>query len=146
MLAHGAGRSVAGMVTPVFTPALEAQGLIKTFGEGPTAVQALRGVDLALPMLRALGASRWRVRRTMADESPLISLAGTLAGIAAGLVVAVIWVVGMRETTYPGMSMHFPFGLLVTIAVLGVLMGVLAAILPARRAARLDPLAGLRYE
>ena len=97
-------------------------------------------------VLRALGASRWRVRRTMADESLLISLAGTLAGIGAGLVVAVIWVVGMRETRYPGMSMHLPFGLLVTIAVLGVLMGVLAAIVPARRAARLDPLAALRYE
>jgi putative ABC transport system permease protein len=95
---------------------------------------------------RALGASRWRVRRTMADESLLISLAGTLAGIGAGLLVAVMWVVGMRESTYPGMSMHLPFGLLVTITVLGVLMGVLASILPARRAARLDPLAALRYE
>jgi len=42
--------------------------------------------------------------------------------------------------------MHLPFGLLVTITVLGVLMGVLAAIVPARRAARLDPLAAVRYE
>ena len=97
-------------------------------------------------VLRALGASRWRVRRAMADESLLISVAGTLAGIGAGLVVAVLWVVGMRETRYPGMSMHLPFGLLLTIAVLGVLMGVLAAIVPARRAAKLDPLAALRYE
>jgi putative ABC transport system permease protein len=97
-------------------------------------------------VLRALGASRWRVRRTMAGESLLISLAGTLAGIAAGLVVGVIWVIGMRETTFPGMSMHLPAGLLVAIAVLGVLMGVLAAIMPARRAARLDPLGALRYE
>ena len=97
-------------------------------------------------VLRALGASRWRVRRAMADESLLISVAGTLSGMGAGLVVAVIWVVGMRETRYPGMSMHLPFGLLLTIAVLGVLMGVLAAIVPARRAAKLDPLAALRYE
>lgn len=38
-------------------------------------------------VLRALGASRWRIRRTMANESLLISLAGTVAGVAAGLLV-----------------------------------------------------------
>jgi putative ABC transport system permease protein len=97
-------------------------------------------------VLRALGASRWRVRRTMADESLLVSLAGTLSGILAGLLIAIVWVLGMRSSTYPGMSMHLPLGMLVSLAVLGVLIAVIAAILPARRAARLDPLAALRYE
>lgn len=97
-------------------------------------------------VLRALGASRWRVRRTMADESLLISLAGTLAGLLAGLMIGVIWVLGMRETTFEGISIHLPFATFATIAVLGVVIGVVAAILPARRAARLDPLAALRYE
>ena len=97
-------------------------------------------------VLRALGASRWRVRRTMADESLLISLAGTLSGMLAGLLIGVLWILGMRETTFPGMSMHLPVGMLATIAVLGGVIGVLAAIVPARRAAKLDPLAALRYE
>jgi putative ABC transport system permease protein len=97
-------------------------------------------------VLRALGASRWRVRRTMADESLLISLAGTFSGMLAGLLIGMLWVLGMRETTFPGMSMHLPAGMLLTIAALGVVIGVLAAIVPARRAARLDPLAALRYE
>jgi hypothetical protein len=37
----------------------------------------------------------------------------------AGLLIGVLWILGMRETTFPGMSIHPPFGMLVTIALLG---------------------------
>jgi putative ABC transport system permease protein len=97
-------------------------------------------------VLRALGGSRWRVRRTMLDESLMISLAGCFAGIAAGLLIGAVWVLSIRESTLVGLELTIPVGILVLIAVLGVVMGTLAAILPARRAAHLDPLQALTYE
>jgi putative ABC transport system permease protein len=97
-------------------------------------------------VLRALGGSRWRIRRTMLDESLLISLAGTLAGIGAGLLVGVVWLLSIRESTLVGLSLRMPTGILILIGVLGVVIGTLAAVLPARRAAHLDPLQALTYE
>jgi putative ABC transport system permease protein len=97
-------------------------------------------------VLRALGGSRWRVRRTMLDESLLISLGGSFAGIAAGLLVGVVWIIAVRESTLTGLDLRIPTTMLAAIAVLGVVIGTLAAILPARRAARLDPLRALTYE
>jgi putative ABC transport system permease protein len=97
-------------------------------------------------VLRALGGSRWRVRRTMLDESLLISIGGSLTGIAAGLLVGVVWILTVRESALVGLDLRIPTGTLVAIAILGVAIGTLAAILPARRAARLDPLEALTYE
>jgi putative ABC transport system permease protein len=97
-------------------------------------------------VLRALGGSRWRIRRTMLTESLLISIAGSLVGIGLGLLVGIVWIISVRESTLVGLNLEIPTGILVAIAALGILIGVLAAILPARRAARLDPLKALTYE
>jgi putative ABC transport system permease protein len=97
-------------------------------------------------VLRALGGSRWRIRRTMLAESLLISVAGSLVGIGMGLLVGVVWIISVRESTLVGLNLEIPTGILIVIALLGVLIGVLAAILPARRAAHLDPLKALTYE
>lgn len=97
-------------------------------------------------VLRALGGSRWRIRRTMLDESLLISLGGCLAGILAGLIVGIVWIYSVRASTLVGLNLHIPTSMLIMTAVLGVVIGTLAAILPARRAAHLDPLKALTYE
>ena len=44
-------------------------------------------------------------------------LAGTFSGIIAGLGIGVVWVLGMRATTFPGMTMHLPVGMLASLAV-----------------------------
>jgi putative ABC transport system permease protein len=96
-------------------------------------------------VLRALGSSRWQVRLTMLDESLLITTAGAIAGIGIGALIAYVWVSGL-DSLLPGITFHFPVTAVAAIALAAVVLGVLAAILPARRAARLKPVEALSYE
>jgi putative ABC transport system permease protein len=96
-------------------------------------------------VLRALGSSRWQVRRTMLDESLLITSAGALAGIAFGLVIALSWMRGFAEMM-PGLTFHFPGATAFAVAAAAIVLGTLAAVLPARRAARLKVIEALAYE
>ena len=96
-------------------------------------------------VLRALGSSRWQVRRTMVDESILITAAGALVGIGFGTVIGYAWVSGL-DGLMPGISFSFPTGVAVAVAVAAVVLGALAAVLPARRAARIKVIAALSYE
>jgi putative ABC transport system permease protein len=96
-------------------------------------------------VIRALGASRWQVRRTMVDESLLITSAGAFAGLAVGLLIAWSWILSLGSAM-PGMSFHMPWITAVAVALAAVGLGTLAAVLPARRAARLNVLNALKYE
>jgi putative ABC transport system permease protein len=96
-------------------------------------------------VLRALGASRWQVRSTMLDESLMITVAGASLGVGLGTLIGFMWLRGVDEVM-PGMSFHFPGPIVVAVAVAAVVLGVLAAILPARRAARLKVIDALTYE
>jgi putative ABC transport system permease protein len=96
-------------------------------------------------VLRALGASRWQVRSTMLDESLMITIAGSLVGVAAGTVISVAWLRGLGEVL-PGMSFHFPRPIPLAVAIAAIVLGVTAAILPARRAARLKVIEALTYK
>jgi putative ABC transport system permease protein len=96
-------------------------------------------------VLRALGASRWQVRSTMLDESLMITIAGAAVGVAAGTLIGVMWLRGIGDVL-PGMSFHFPGPVALAVAIAAVVLGVIAAILPARRAARLKVIEALTYE
>ncbi len=88
----------------------------------------------------ALGAARSEVVRMVVVRSA--ALAG--AGVAVGAVGAAAATQGMRTLLF-GVGTYDPLTYLVVAAMLGA-VAVLASALPARRAARVDPLAALRYE
>jgi putative ABC transport system permease protein len=96
-------------------------------------------------VLRALGSSRWQIRRTMLDESLLICAAGAITGVAFGLAIGVAWLPGFAKVM-PGLTFHFPGTTAFAVAVAAIVLGTLAAILPARRAARLNVIEALSYE
>jgi putative ABC transport system permease protein len=96
-------------------------------------------------VLRALGATRWQVRRQVADESVVIGLIGALLGIAIGAGLGAALLQGL-SSGIPGVEYRPPLETMLWVGVAGVVLGLLASILPARRAARLDVIRAISYE
>jgi putative ABC transport system permease protein len=96
-------------------------------------------------MLRAVGATRRQVRRMVMAESLLLSVIGTGLGAIAGLWLGYALVTAMGAVGWQ-MPYAFPWSGLAATVVVGITFGVLAAIGPARSAARLDVVAALRQE
>jgi putative ABC transport system permease protein len=96
-------------------------------------------------VLRALGASRWQVRRAIADESLVIGLIGALLGVAVGTGLGAALLRGLSSGV-PGVVYRPPLTTMAIVAVAGLALGLIAAILPARRAARLDVIRAISYE
>jgi len=97
-------------------------------------------------MLRAIGATRRQVWRTIVAEALLLAALGTAFGILAGLYLSYVFVQGLNAAGYMRMAYTFPLaGVLAAIAA-GLIFGVLAALLPARQASRMEIIKALRYE
>jgi putative ABC transport system permease protein len=96
-----------------------------------------------LGMLRAVGMSRGQVRRMVRYESVITALIGAILGTVLGVIFASLLAVPLADE---GFELSYPVGTLLLLLVLAALAGVLAAIFPARRAARLDVLRALAYE
>jgi ABC-type antimicrobial peptide transport system permease subunit len=65
--------------------------------------------------------------------------------VLAGTLIGYTWLRGVDEVM-PGLTFHFPGPIVIVVAIASVVLGVLAAILPARRAARLKVISALTYE
>jgi putative ABC transport system permease protein len=90
-----------------------------------------------LGLLRAVGADRAQVRAMVRWESVVIALFGTAGGLGLGLLLGWGLVQAAARGAFP-ITFAVPASQLVIIVVLGALAGVLAALRPARRAARVD--------
>ena len=95
-------------------------------------------------LLRAIGLSRSQLRLMITLESVVIAVLGAVLGVVLGLGFGVALMYAVRDQGLEVISV--PVGQLAVFLVLSVVIGVLAAVFPARRAARLDVLRAIATE
>jgi len=117
--------------------------LISLFGIANTLALSIHERTRELGMLRAIGMSRRQVRTMIRYEAVITALIGAILGMGLGVIVAVLIAQPLQDE---GFELSFPVGQLIGLLIFAAILGVVAAIPPARRASRLDVLESLQYE
>jgi putative ABC transport system permease protein len=94
-------------------------------------------------MLRTIGMTRRQARRMIRHESIITALIGTTLGLGLGLFLAGLVI---KAVSMDGLPFTIPVQTLAAFTTVAVVAGIGAAILPARRASRLNVLDALHYE
>ena len=117
--------------------------IVSLFGIANTLALSIHERTRELGMMRAIGMSKRQVRQVIRYEAAITALIGAILGSVLGLVFAALV---SRPLADEGFVLSFPVGTLILLLVLAALAGVVAAIGPARRAAKIDVLDALAYE
>lgn len=118
--------------------------LVSLFGIVNTLVLSIYERTRELGMMRAIGASRRQIRQMIRYESLITGLIGGVLGLLVGVIGAVL--VTELALSGSGYVLSIPVGTLILLLIASALAGLLAAQLPARRAAKLDVLQALASE
>jgi putative ABC transport system permease protein len=115
--------------------------LVSLFGIVNTLVLTVFERTREIGMLRAIGMTRRQIRRMIRHESVITALIGAAVGIVLGIVLAalLIWRVDFIEFSFPTIQV-------IVFVIAAIVVGIVAAIFPARRAAKLNPLEAIAYE
>jgi putative ABC transport system permease protein len=117
--------------------------IVSLFGMVNTLALSVFERTREIGMLRAVGMTRREVRRIVRHESVITALIGAVLGLPLGVFLAALLT---RALSSQGIVFALPGRSLVVLAIVAVVAGVGAAILPARRAARVNVLEALQYE
>ena len=117
--------------------------VISLFGIANSLFLAVHERTREFGLLRAVGATQRQVRRVVRYESVITAVIGALLGTAVGILFA-----ALATTALSGLGLGFalPAGQLALFIVLAVVVGVVGAAVPARRAARVDVLEAMRHD
>ena len=92
-------------------------------------------------LLRALGARRQQILALFLAEAGLLAAAGGVSGLALGIGLA-----QLLHALFPALPVSTPWSYALLAEGIAVAIGVAAGVVPALRAARLDPVEALRAE
>ena len=116
---------------------------VSIFGMINTLVLSVYERTREIGMLRAIGMTRRQVRRMIRQESIITALIGAAIGLPLGIFLALLVNRALSEFD---VRFSIPWGQLVILTIVAIVIGILAAIMPARRAAKLNPLEAIAYE
>jgi len=117
--------------------------IVSLFGIVNTLILSIYERSHELGMMRAIGTSRRQIRQMIRYESVITALIGGVLGLVIGVIGAVATAIPLSDEGY---VQAWPVGTLIVLLLAAALAGVLAAALPARRAARLDVLQAIASE
>ena len=129
----GENESYLGILTAMFGLSL----VVGVLGVVNTLTLAVYDRIREIGLVRAVGATRGQVRAMVRWEAVITSVMGAALGTALGLAAAWIAVEAMPDTS---MTYTLPYLHLGAAVVATALLGVVASLFPARRAARIDVL------
>ena len=145
MISQEKALEVLGSVLDVITFAVGALGGISLLvgGVGILTIMTMAVSERTgeIGLLRALGARRQQVLKLFLTEAMLLAAAGGLGGLALGIGIAQ----GLH-LLFPALPVYTPVFFAVLAEATAVVIGLVAGVMPARRAARLDPVEALRTE
>jgi putative ABC transport system permease protein len=115
--------------------------IVSLFGIVNTLVLTVFERTREIGMLRAVGMTRRQSRRMIRYESVITALIGAALGIPIGMGLAALF-----DRAISGVPFVVPWGTIAIFVLAATIVGLLAAIAPARRASHLNVLAALQYE
>jgi len=121
-------------------------GVIGMLGLANTLIVSVLSRTREIGILRSTGLLRRQVRRMVLVEAEILALVASALALPLGAMLAAGIIAGQRSGMGFSVNYQYPWGMLVPVIAVCLALAGLASLLPGRRAARLEPVAALRFD